>query len=362
MSVAGSVYAEHASTSELSEVVAVDTVPYTESREREKTPPKAAPKKAAKKLTHEVTETITDETTATEPAEKDAYAATNPKSKKKKKPAKKTEEVVETEKAAEEEKTVAEDTKPKISTEKLMDQLYASRSGFGIDQEEVELIQKKGGAPTYGEILFDSWDFVLHDLKITKNDVLYDLGCGVGKVAVQAYLDFPFKKVVGIELSRTRLEYANEVKAELKERKLLDKNRKLEFVLGDITEANIADATVIYMCSTCYSYECMNTMALKLSRLKPGLRVVSLKALPQHAKYGFTLLSNDPDKPTHVLPMTWTKESGSDVYIYKLEGKSKASEKAAKASDTKKDKKKRSKKSSQEESKKKVETESATAA
>ena len=166
----------------------------------------------------------------------------------------------------------------------------------------------QGGAPTYGEITYESAKTLLKDLRLTKKDVFYDLGCGIGKFVVQAYLSTPVKKSAGIELSSQRINQAKEVKEHLINSKNIKRGKKLEFYEENITKSNLKDATVVFMCATCFSEKLMNEMTEKLSNLKKGLRVLTLKQLTENKK--FALLKE------YTLPMTWSDKS--TVYLYRL--------------------------------------------
>ncbi len=201
---------------------------------------------------------------------------------------------------------------PYPNSKQLIDEdIYKEITGFNIAETERKMVTDKGGSPVYGEIKYDSLQTIFNDLNIKSSDVFYDLGSGVGKVIIQAYLNFPFKKVVGIELSPTRHNNALKAREELVKRNLINPNRKIEFIQGDIAELNLCDATVIYMCSTCYPVELMKKIAEKCSNLKKGMHVISLKSLPDYQDYGFIL------EKEYSLPMTWSE--GSPVYVYKLD-------------------------------------------
>ena len=207
----------------------------------------------------------------------------------------------------------------KIDTEKFIKTHYETITGFGIPQGDENLIVSKGGAPTYGEIECESCITIFNDLpeSVVKNGVFYDYGSGVGKMCVQAYFDYPFKKVVGIELSRKRHDGAMKILNKIKDLDLLDPNRTLNFIQGDFLETPTNDATVIYMCATCYSNELMLNLVKKFSKLKKGLHVITLKELPEFKKYGFELVKE------YKLPMSWSRDTGgSPVHVYKLVGKS----------------------------------------
>jgi len=210
-----------------------------------------------------------------------------------------------------------------VDTRQLMADMYQHINAFGIPEHETKLIEERGGAPTYGEIKPESLATIFNDIGVTNKDVFYDLGSGSGKTVIQAYLEFPFKKVVGVELSEKRYNYALEVLQVLRQRDLVDPARPIEFILGDFAEVPFDGATVIYMCSTCYSNELMEKLAEKFSHLKKGLHVVSLKQIPNHASYGLELVKE------YRLPMTWSGPEGSPVSIYKLTKPKKAKKKRA---------------------------------
>jgi len=192
----------------------------------------------------------------------------------------------------------------------LLNELYKDKSGFGIPSEETELIRTKGGAPTYGEISYKAVDTVLNDLFITEEDVLYDLGSGVGKMVLQSYLSFPFKKMVGIELSTKRFAHSVAAKDLLEEKGLMNSQRAILFLQEDFTESDLDDATVVYLGSTCYSLDLMNRLVKKLSKLKKGLRVITLKKFSDPEEYNFVLAKE------YRLPMSWSKSS--PVHVYEL--------------------------------------------
>ncbi|MBS1986491.1 methyltransferase domain-containing protein [Candidatus Dependentiae bacterium] len=193
----------------------------------------------------------------------------------------------------------------------VMDDLYRGANGSIISPAESDFIKAKGGNSTYGEITPSALTALLQQLSITKKDVLYDLGSGTGKVVMQSYLEFPFKKVVGIELSAQRYKEAQRALAGLKSRGFVDKKRSISFIQGDIVETPYTDATVVYLCSTCFSDDLMTKLAEKFSRLKKGARIVTLKQIPHPNKYRLQLIHECRQA------MSWSTPEGSPVYIYK---------------------------------------------
>lgn len=208
------------------------------------------------------------------------------------------------------EKKLPKKKSSKIAAHDVISEVYANVTGHQISAIESDLIKQKGGNPTYGEIKPESLTKLLQDLGITKHDVLYDLGSGTGKVVVQSCLEFPFKKVVGIELCQNRHEKAVHALEQLKQRGFIKKNHPIHFIQGDIVEKPCTDATVIFMCSTCFSDELMTKLAEKISQLKKGICVITLKRLPDPKKYKLTLMRE------YRLAMSWSTPEGSPVYVY----------------------------------------------
>ncbi len=118
--------------------------------------------------------------------------------------------------------------------------------------------------PTRSEVL--PAVFKLLDLK--EDDVFYDLGCGDGRVVVEAAKRFPVKKVVCVEL---RKELAEETRRRAKKEGVADRVQVIE---GDFFKINLSEATAIYM----YLLTSVNeALKPKLKReLRPGTRIVTL--------------------------------------------------------------------------------------
>ena len=189
----------------------------------------------------------------------------------------------------------------------LMDKIYEGLSGFGIPKEEEDKIRSCESAPTYGEILYESYLEILNYLNLGPEDVLCDLGSGVGKVVMQTALDSRVGKCVGIELSASRSASAGKALERLKTLEPHAASR-CQFVEEDFLKADLAGVTAIYMCSTCYPLELMQQLVDKFLELKPGLRVISLKALPQNPRLEMVKQFS--------LKMTWSANSA--VYVYEL--------------------------------------------
>ena len=107
---------------------------------------------------------------------------------------------------------------------------------------------------------------MLRVANVSKNDVLYDLGSGDGRIVITAAQKYGARGV-GIDLDPIRIKEAEE------NARAAGVTDKVKFVTGDIFDADIRPATVVTM----YLLPDVN-MKLRpklLSDLKPGSRIVS---------------------------------------------------------------------------------------
>jgi SAM-dependent methyltransferase len=102
--------------------------------------------------------------------------------------------------------------------------------------------------------------------KVTKDDVVYDLGCGDGRIVIAAARDYGARGV-GIDIDPQRISEARE------NAKVAGVTDRVKFIQGDLFEQDLRPATVV----TLYLLESLN-LKLKpklMAELKPGTRVVS---------------------------------------------------------------------------------------
>ena len=116
--------------------------------------------------------------------------------------------------------------------------------------------------PTPQEVV----DVMLDAAKVTKDDVLYDLGCGDGRIVVTAARKFGARGI-GIDIDPQRIQEAN---ANVAAAQVGDRVRILQ---ADLFETDFREATVV----TLYLLPSLN---LKLrpklwAECKPGTRIVS---------------------------------------------------------------------------------------
>jgi SAM-dependent methyltransferase len=110
-------------------------------------------------------------------------------------------------------------------------------------------------------------DTMLKAAKVGPNDVVYDLGCGDGRIVVAAVRDFGAKRGVGVDIDPERI---REARANVTAAKVGD---RVKIVEGDLFTMDFHDATVV----TLYLLPSLNLKLRPklLAELKPGTRIVS---------------------------------------------------------------------------------------
>jgi SAM-dependent methyltransferase len=147
-------------------------------------------------------------------------------------------------------------------------------SGVEAQEEKPEVPY----VPTPEEVVME----MLKIANVGKNDVLYDLGCGDGRIVITAAKKFGCRGVgIDIDPQRIRESQSNAIEAGVSD--------KVKFIQMDLFESKISEATVV----TLYLLSKVNLrLRPKLLReLNPGTRVVS---------HEFTMGEWDSDATTSV--------------------------------------------------------------
>ena len=201
--------------------------------------------------------------------------------------------------------SLAEPADPKA----YLQMLYENKGGYTISDEERNFILKNDGHPQYGEIPFDSAAHILDDLNLSRQDVFYDLGSGVGKLVLQAYLTTPVKRSIGIELSKTRFDIAESCRQQAATDDHITPGRDLLFLNQNINATNLSDATVCFISGLTFPPQLIQSIMDRLSALEHDVKVISILPLPDHKQFKLIKIYH--------LPMSWASE-GVDVCLYTI--------------------------------------------
>lgn len=232
---------------------------------------------------------------------------------------------------------------------------WRGRDGFRVDYEEELAIERRvmdpflqelgaSGVSTYGEVEPSGARQIGRAMGLCRYHnsedegseppaVFMDMGSGVGKFVVQAYLEWPrVVQSIGVELSKTRSARANaaweamvlEGDAQALRQAALDLPRTggvrswnppcrvsqgVRLVEGDMLDQDISNVTHLYLASLCFCDSLMVRLAEKISA--EGVNVVSVATLMQFPSelHGFevsgTLRAN----------MSWTSQRGEGASV-----------------------------------------------
>ena len=127
---------------------------------------------------------------------------------------------------------------------------------------------------------------------VTKDDVVYDLGSGDGRIVIAAARNYGARGV-GIDIDPERIEESNEnaTKAGVTD--------KVEFIEADLFESDFSEASVV----TLYLLSSLNEklQPILMQQLKPGTRIVS---------HAFDMGDWEPEETQMV--------DGTTIYLWKI--------------------------------------------
>lgn len=134
--------------------------------------------------------------------------------------------------------------------------------------------------------------------KVDKNDLLFDLGCGDGRIVILAARKYGARGV-GIDIDPQRIEESN-IAA-----KMAGVEKLVEFRLQDITKADFSKATVVIL----YLLEESNVLLRPLleKQLKPGTYVVS---------HNYPILGWE-EKEVDFVSLVAEDAEEHDIYVYR---------------------------------------------
>lgn len=209
------------------------------------------------------------------------------------------------------------------------EQSYKDTSGFGADymkKSGSNGLYDFGSTCTYGEILSEGIREVIlrnMDYKFTKDDIMYDLGSGTGKIVTQFAYESKCGNCIGIELGERRSTVASEVLRDLRENiDNIKYTNKMEFITGDILKEDWSKATVVFANAVCFPKELWTSIEKLLEDNSPNLRLVFVTGhqFQYSEEYVESLKKNGKIilKSTLSLPASWDKEFET-VHCYRIE-------------------------------------------
>src|SRR5262245_2195866 len=140
--------------------------------------------------------------------------------------------------------------------------IYKNTNSLGARAQEGNIVPEVPYVPTPTEVVEE----MLKVANVGKNDVVYDLGCGDGRIVITAAQKYGARGI-GIDINPERIRESNE------NAKKAGVSDRVKFVQQDLFETNFSEATVV----TLYLLPAVNLRLRPklLADLKPGTRIVS---------------------------------------------------------------------------------------
>ncbi len=161
-------------------------------------------------------------------------------------------------------------------SQRYLDLIYQQKKPYHL--KKTDPIQAN-----YGEILPQGLNKLLKHIHLTKQDIFFDLGSGVGRVSAQVFLQTNVQESHGIEylseLHQQAYTAAQRIQTELPV--FYESNRKLNFILGDFLRVPFTQATVVLINATCFPPTLLRALAQRINQMPQLHTVICLRPLPQ---------------------------------------------------------------------------------
>lgn len=161
--------------------------------------------------------------------------------------------------------------------------VYQHTQGYiAYSKAELEYFKQHNVSQTYGELLYPSVQKMLAQFHPRPEDVFLDLGSGLGKCALQAFMQTPVKRVIGIEAADALFAQAQRIAEQVKQDFpfFWDNNRTLSLRHENFLTADWQDTTLVYTCSTCFTQSLLAEIGRKINQHTSVQQVMSLRPLP----------------------------------------------------------------------------------
>tara|TARA_B100000575_G_scaffold279972_1_gene268929 strand:+ start:2179 stop:2802 length:624 start_codon:yes stop_codon:yes gene_type:complete len=178
-----------------------------------------------------------------------------------------------------------------ISTD--LEKIYSDNSLYNIKFHKYDT--------TYGEIMCNSIDNIFNNIIFNKNDVVYDLGSGGGKLLIYIYLKYKLN-CVGIEIIEKRHNKAIEIFKKYKNNK---QKNMIEFLQNDFFNIDFSKGTIFYMHNTTWDNKILNKIINKILNESNMKYIISARSC-----------LHDKLKLYKTITVDWSWKKNSNLYIY----------------------------------------------
>jgi len=158
---------------------------------------------------------------------------------------------------------------------------------YGSYQADIRQCLFSQSNEIYGELYYYSVKKLLKYLKITSEDRFLDIGSGLARLIFQVFLTTNAASVSGIEINAARHSIADRIKEKIEEKlpELFVGKKSLELIMGDFLNHFFDSISVIYVCSTVFSFELLQAIGQKINEMETVRRVASMRKMPDLTRF-----------------------------------------------------------------------------
>ncbi len=134
----------------------------------------------------------------------------------------------------------------------------------------------------YGELYYYGFLKLLKYLNLGDKDHFLDVGCGLGKIVFQSFLTTMVASASGIEINALRYQIAIKVEENIRQQlpDMFRQARSLHMIHGDFLQHDFPNITVVYLCSTVFSFDLLYVVGQKINAMPHVRRIATLRKLP----------------------------------------------------------------------------------
>lgn len=175
---------------------------------------------------------------------------------------------------------------PSSKVDKLIyayvESLYQHSIGFqNYSQDSKDRYMAKDVCYVYGELLYPSVVKMIKRLSLNANDVLLDLGSGLGKFALQMFMRSAVQKVIGIEATEPLyLQSTQKIQQAQRDVPFFWAGRDFVLIGDNFLTQDWSEANIVYTCSTCFTAELLEKISVKINNTPSIQQVLSLRPMP----------------------------------------------------------------------------------
>jgi 16S rRNA A1518/A1519 N6-dimethyltransferase RsmA/KsgA/DIM1 with predicted DNA glycosylase/AP lyase activity len=162
-----------------------------------------------------------------------------------------------------------------------LEQLYAP---YAIDIKKSQFFYKN---EQYGELYYYSFVKLLTYLQISPEDHVLDIGSGLGKIVFQLFLTTQAASVTGVEINLQRYAICKKIYATMQQQlpDMFANDRKLNILHGDFLNHGFSEISVIYVCSTVFSFDLLDAIGKKINMMPRVKKIASFRKLPHLSNF-----------------------------------------------------------------------------